>query len=303
MPHSLARPGKGALDVVEQITRDMQNPSTASDESGSYTWTRQHPIAGVVMPFYGQALVQGRLLRNAALEWANAERGAAKTKAGKSLLLTAGGLLGSAAVAAAITAGFGAAMRGGFGDDDKEKTIESYGIYALGELMDDLTPGVARFSRMAYQIVKDALKADSVADALASTGRHIGQSDRVFFDNIFGSVLYKGGDSLYQAAKWLATREAWRVERAAANAIESLGSLGGLPVGGPVQAAKAAAGLAGHRLGRGDGGSASCRVCNEDNKLEIDANEDRAIGANCPWKLFLGIAGSGRLSSNVRSGI
>jgi hypothetical protein len=217
-----------ALEAVERMTRRSQNPSSALDETAMYEDVKKSGW-GILLPFTGQPTVAASMLTRDMLAFRHARRsGAGRGKALRDIGVTTFALLLSVALTALVRNLIRSASKGFPPEkDDREKEQE---IWNVGqELLDLVVPGAGR----GLDVVQSLMNRGEIRDMSLIT-RSVSQTWRGFQD------IGKGSEAADDE----------RVERGVIRLLEGVSTWGGLPIGGPLQAAQIVAGAAGEPLGQ-----------------------------------------------------
>jgi hypothetical protein len=243
-----------AIDMLDKINRETQNPSTALEESGFYTAIKEGGYDLIFM-FFGQPTVaSGILLKDLIKLRAAQKRGSGVKKASKDVAISSGSLLTNAAFVTAFR--HAVALAGGGllskmfdfdeDDDDLRRRREWAAIGGLAETLDILYPGTGRLGDVIGGLGVIMMRDLSPAQRSYQIERAIGEANREIFETPISRFGY-GAKSLYEG---IVEREPYQIERAMISAVEMFGMARGLPTGGPIQAIKVVSGSIGHPLGK-----------------------------------------------------
>lgn len=126
-----------ALDYIERIVRETQNPSSALDESDLYLDLRENPQLSIMFPFTGQPVVMRNLIHASLLNWRNAATPEARTKARNGLVHVLVGTLANVALSLGLSALIYAMKhRDGSGDDkERDKRLLAQAASEVGDMV------------------------------------------------------------------------------------------------------------------------------------------------------------------------
>lgn len=132
-----------AVDLVSQVTRETQNPSSALNESELYLNVRENPALSAMFPFVGEPVVSRNMIHSAIVGYLNAKTPAERRSARGSLAFATAGIIMNMAVSAGVTAVLYALKHRDEPDDEKAAKLTA--IAQLSSLGDYLVPGFGGF--------------------------------------------------------------------------------------------------------------------------------------------------------------
>ena len=144
-----------ALKVIEDATRETQNPVTPLEKSDMIRVTQTVPAVWMLFPFVSQSNVARNMLRVDYLAWDTAEKGEAKTKAGRQLAATVVSLIGSTLSTVAVWTSVSALMYGLFKPDDDDEGIEDFVEDVVGESLNMVFPSLGSAAQSFYRVLRD----------------------------------------------------------------------------------------------------------------------------------------------------
>jgi len=212
-----------AVEMVENITRDTQNPSTALEETVMYRGLKKSGFAGLFLPFMGQPTViadyVGQQL-DIARDEAKTNKKAAMKRRG---IVVIGALITGlyAVVQRAIVRLASKGLLTGEEPDDEEK--EQQTLYLVGDAIQELAdigiPGLGRIADIPI----------TIADALR-TGKRDGFRNLQRPGSIIGRISSSGIRAIRELLEWKQTKEI-DVDEVDIQVVKVGAGLAGEPIG------------------------------------------------------------------------
>ena len=242
-----------AVEILEDMTRKTQNPSTALEETGIYSSIKRNPYLGLMFPFYGQPSVARNILLKAIIskdpeKIATASASLVSSSAFSAILQYSLGLISSGALTKMII---------GTDDGDDEKNADNIAEYAIKRLLNELTdialPGASKITEILMDTLKDTkkkgkweLKGKEKDTTLKIAG--LSAIDSAAESNILSGTAKKGLFSAVNLYKGYRTNNKKMMFKNALGLIDTLAVTAGKPIGGITQAGKLVIGATGTSL-------------------------------------------------------
>ena len=236
---------EAALNMVERMIRRTQNPSSALEETGIYTVTRQTPELGIMLPFFGQPSVSANILSKDLQRWAGAKTSEEKATAMKALLgdmmaLVGNNLFSGMQQGFVMAGGYG--ILSGIGGDDEEALVKRMATgRVFSEFFDNFLPGMGDiFGDAAGEIASRAMYGEELEVWNAFTANVVGRKSEFYSPSIiwqpFMSAVISGPDRIVAGMN---NDDMSHLARGVFDVVDGVGRIYGLPTGGAVQVLKA----------------------------------------------------------------
>jgi DNA polymerase III sliding clamp (beta) subunit (PCNA family) len=221
---------EAAMQLVEDITRQTQNPSSALEETRTYSQVKESGLT-LLFPFLGQPTVMSNILLRDWLIYKNAKAGK-KAKAARGLIFTMLAVASNIALVVGLQELWMAMKKGFKKESDEDKRRKRIALNAAGNVIDLYAPPASRLL--------------DIIDGVSAQGT-------IRDESMAGRVLenyakaYRGIKEIYAPGK---DYQPEKVEKGFDSLAKALSMTTGAPVGGLIDIGEVVAGLSGHPIGQ-----------------------------------------------------